>query len=32
MKNGISADRHGMLIVQNEGILEMLEKGLKKKQ
>ncbi len=32
MKYGISADRHGMLIVQNEGILEMLEQGLKKQQ
>jgi DNA mismatch repair ATPase MutS len=32
MNYGVSADRHGMLIVQNEGILEMLEKGLKKQQ
>lgn len=29
MQNGISADRHGMLIVHNEGILDTLKEGLK---
>jgi len=27
LKNGISSDRHGMVIVRNEGILQMLEEG-----
>ncbi|MBO9636343.1 MAG: DNA mismatch repair protein, partial [Chitinophagaceae bacterium] len=28
LKDGITADRQGMVIIQNEGILEMLDKGL----
>ncbi len=30
LKNGITADRHGMVIIHNEGILEMLDAGIKK--
>jgi DNA mismatch repair ATPase MutS len=30
LQKGISADRHGMIIIQHEGILEMLEKGKSK--
>ncbi|HSC38539.1 MAG TPA: hypothetical protein VLD19_11720 [Chitinophagaceae bacterium] len=30
MKDGISTDRHGMIIVHNEGIIEKLKQGLKK--
>ncbi|GGC33345.1 hypothetical protein GCM10011386_26810 [Parapedobacter defluvii] len=30
LKEGITADRQGMVIIQNEGILEMLDEGLKK--
>jgi len=28
LENGITNDRHGMIIIQNEGILELLEAGL----
>ncbi|MBO9632163.1 MAG: DNA mismatch repair protein, partial [Chitinophagaceae bacterium] len=28
LKDGITADRQGMVIIQNEGILEMLDAGL----
>jgi DNA mismatch repair protein MutS len=31
VEEGITADRHGMVIIQNEGILEILERGMKKK-
>jgi DNA mismatch repair ATPase MutS len=30
LENGITDDRHGMIIIRNEGILEILEKGKKK--
>jgi Mismatch repair ATPase (MutS family) len=30
LEEGISADRHGMVIIQNEGILDILETGKKK--
>jgi len=30
LKDGITADRHGMIIIQNEGVLDLLEAGLKK--
>jgi DNA mismatch repair protein MutS len=30
LENGITADRHGMIIIRNEGILETLEKGKKR--
>lgn len=29
LKEGITDDRHGMVILRNEGVLELLEKGLK---
>ncbi|WP_127132895.1 MutS-related protein [Pseudoflavitalea rhizosphaerae] len=32
LKDGITADRQGMIIIQNEGILEMLDAGLKRKE
>jgi DNA mismatch repair protein MutS len=32
LKNGITADRQGMIIIQNEGILEMLDAGIKEKE
>lgn len=32
LKDGITADRQGMIIIQNEGILEMLDAGLNKKE
>lgn len=32
LKDGITADRQGMIIIQNEGILEMLDAGLKGKE
>ncbi|MBO9573604.1 MAG: DNA mismatch repair protein, partial [Chitinophagaceae bacterium] len=32
LKNGITADRQGMIIIQNEGILEMLDAGIKQKE
>jgi DNA mismatch repair ATPase MutS len=28
LKNGITSDRQGMIIIQNEGVLELLENGL----
>ncbi|TFF37764.1 MutS-related protein [Mucilaginibacter psychrotolerans] len=31
LENGISADRHGMLIIENEGILDILKNGQNKK-
>jgi len=31
LEEGITADRHGMVIVQNEGIIEILRNGKKKK-
>ncbi|MBN9383443.1 MAG: DNA mismatch repair protein [Chitinophagaceae bacterium] len=31
LKEGITADRHGMVIVQNEGIIDILRQGNKKK-
>jgi DNA mismatch repair ATPase MutS len=31
LKEGITADRHGMVIVQNEGIIGILQNGIKKK-
>ena len=31
LEKGITDDRHGMIIIRNEGILEILEKGKKKK-
>lgn len=30
LKDGITSDRQGMIIIQNEGVLEMLDKGLEK--
>jgi len=30
LRNGITADRQGMIIIQNEGILEMLDNGINK--
>ncbi|MGN6417494.1 MAG: MutS-related protein [Pseudobacter sp.] len=30
LENGITDDRHGMIIIRNEGILDILEKGKKK--
>ena len=30
LENGITDDRHGMIIINNEGILEILEAGIKK--
>lgn len=30
LKTGITADRHGMLIINNEGILDILKNGIKK--
>jgi len=32
LKDGITADRQGMIIIQNEGILEMLDAGIKGKE
>lgn len=32
LKDGITADRQGMIIIQNEGILEMLDAGIKEKE
>ena len=32
LRNGITADRQGMIIIQNEGILEMLDAGIKKEE
>ena len=32
LKDGITADRQGMIIIQNEGSLEMLDAGLKRKE
>ena len=32
LQQGITDDRHGMIIIRNEGILEILKKGLVKKQ
>jgi len=32
LKEGITADRQGMIIIQNEGILEMLDAGIKEKE
>ncbi len=32
LKEGITADRQGMIIIQNEGILEMLDAGIQKKE
>ena len=32
LRDGITADRQGMIIIQNEGILEMLDAGLKGKE
>jgi DNA mismatch repair protein MutS len=32
LKEGITADRQGMLIIENEGILEMLDAGIKEKE
>lgn len=32
LKTGITSDRQGMLIVKNEGILELLDAGIKKKE
>ncbi|MBN9383740.1 MAG: DNA mismatch repair protein [Chitinophagaceae bacterium] len=32
LQQGITDDRHGMVIIRNEGILDMLKKGLAKKQ
>ncbi|QEC42425.1 MutS-related protein [Pseudobacter ginsenosidimutans] len=31
LENGITEDRHGMIIINNEGILEILKNGMKKK-
>jgi DNA mismatch repair protein MutS len=31
LKPGLSSDRHGMIIINNEGIIEMLENGIKEK-
>jgi hypothetical protein len=30
LEKGITDDRHGMIIIRNEGILEILERGKKK--
>ncbi|HWK06604.1 MAG TPA: hypothetical protein VNS58_23375 [Puia sp.] len=32
LRDGITADRQGMIIIQNEGILEMLDAGIKEKE
>jgi DNA mismatch repair ATPase MutS len=32
LQKGITADRQGMIIIQNEGILEMLDAGIKEKE
>jgi len=32
LKDGITVDRQGMIIIQNEGILEMLDAGIKEKE
>ena len=31
LETGITADRHGMVIINNEGILDILERGRQKK-
>jgi hypothetical protein len=31
LEKGITADRHGMVIINNEGILDILKRGLQKK-
>lgn len=32
LENGITADRQGMIIIENEGILDMLDQGIKNKK
>jgi DNA mismatch repair ATPase MutS len=32
LENGISDDRHGMVIIKNEGVLDLLEAGIKKQE
>jgi DNA mismatch repair protein MutS len=32
LRDGITADRQGMIIIQNEGILEMLDAGIKQEE
>lgn len=32
LKQGVTDDRHGMIIIRNEGILDILKSGLKKKK